>query len=134
MNGYAGNDDLNSFAVSGLSAENDTRQVNTVLYCMGESTEHTLTSTNISHEDWGRYATVIAKFDAIFQVWKKVIIEFTHSSISVTKRRVSQLADNSVYGELKDNLIHDHNLSGFATKQCLQLDPDFTLEKAKIIV
>ena len=55
-------------------------------------------------------------------------------SISATERRASQLADNCVYGELKDNLIHDQNLSGFATKQWLQLDPGFTLEKAKIIV
>ena len=36
---------------SGLTAEDDDRQVSTPLYCMGEDTEDTLTSTNILAAD-----------------------------------------------------------------------------------
>ena len=60
---------------SGLTAEDDSRQISTLLYCMGDNAEDTLASTDISHADRSRYATVIAKFDAFFQVRKNVIFK-----------------------------------------------------------
>jgi hypothetical protein len=36
---------------SGLSEESDERQISTLLYCMGEDVEDTLTSTTITEEE-----------------------------------------------------------------------------------
>ena len=46
-----------------LSAEDDDKQVSTLLYCMGEDAEDTLTSTNISTADRKKYNVVIRQFD-----------------------------------------------------------------------
>ena len=48
---------------SGLSIEDDTRQVCTLLYCLGEEAEDVLKSTNITEEERKVYATVLGKFD-----------------------------------------------------------------------
>lgn len=40
---------------SGLSEDRDAKQVSTLLYCMGQDTEETLASTNISDGDRGKY-------------------------------------------------------------------------------
>ena len=53
---------------SGLSAEDDDRQVSTLLYCMGEDAEDTLTSTNISAADQKKYDAVIGQFNRFFKV------------------------------------------------------------------
>ena len=53
---------------SGLSTESDERQISTVLYCMGEDAEETLTSTNITEVDRKVYTKVIEKFDELFKV------------------------------------------------------------------
>ena len=58
---------------SGLSGESDERQISTLLYCMGEDAEETLTSTNITEEDRKEYARVVRKFDEFFKVRKNVI-------------------------------------------------------------
>ena len=60
---------------SGLSKEPEERQVNTLLYCLGEEAEDILTSTNISDEDRKSYASVLGKFDGFFKIRKNVIIE-----------------------------------------------------------
>ena len=60
---------------SGLASESEERQVSTLLYCMGEAAEDTLSSTNISSEDRKKYESVMAKFDTFFNVRKNVIFE-----------------------------------------------------------
>ena len=40
---------------SGLSRESEERQVNTLLYCLGEEAEDILASTNIGEEDRKKY-------------------------------------------------------------------------------
>lgn len=60
---------------SGLAGEAEERQVSTLLYCMGEDAEETLTSTGIFDEDRKKYAAVIHKFDNFFKVRKNVIYE-----------------------------------------------------------
>ena len=60
---------------SGLSGESDERHISTLLYCMGEDAEETLTSTNITEEDRKEYARVVRKFDEFFKVRKNVIFE-----------------------------------------------------------
>ena len=48
---------------SGLSEESGDRQVSTLMYCMGEDAEDTLTSTNISVGDRKKYDTVFKPYD-----------------------------------------------------------------------
>lgn len=48
---------------SGLNKESEERQVSTLVYCMGNSADDVLTSTNISAEDRKKYDSVVTKFD-----------------------------------------------------------------------
>ena len=48
---------------SGLALESEERQVSTLLYCMGEAAEDTLSSTGISSEGKKKFKTVMEKFD-----------------------------------------------------------------------
>ena len=43
---------------SGLSAEEDVRQISALLYCMGDEAEDTLTSTNVSEDARKEYSRV----------------------------------------------------------------------------
>jgi len=61
--------------MSGLSKEDEERQISTLLYCLGEDADDVLTSTNISEESRKKYTDVLAKFDTHFQVRKNVIFE-----------------------------------------------------------
>ena len=60
---------------SGLSKENQEKQVNTLLYCLGEEADDVLILTNISKESRKNYDDVLAKFDAHFKVRQNIIIE-----------------------------------------------------------
>ena len=60
---------------SGLASESETRQIDTLLYCMGEEAEDVLSSTNISEDDRKKYDSVIAKFEEHFKVRRNVIFE-----------------------------------------------------------
>lgn len=60
---------------SGLGNESQQKQVPTFLYCMGESGEDFLTSTDISADDHKMFESVIAKFDSFFKARKNVILE-----------------------------------------------------------
>jgi len=54
--------------VSGLSAESDTRQVSTLLYCMGKEDEDVLSSTNITTEERKTYEAVLGKLNDYYKV------------------------------------------------------------------
>ena len=60
---------------AGLNKEEEPRQVSTLLYCLGEEADDVLSSTNVTDEDRKKYATIIVKFDAFFQVRKNVILK-----------------------------------------------------------
>ena len=60
---------------SGLSEESEKRQVNTLLYCLGEEGEDLLRSTNIIEDERKSYSSVRAKLNGFFQVRKSVIFE-----------------------------------------------------------
>ena len=53
---------------AGLSGEDEQRQVNTLLYCLGPEAEDVLTSTGISSEERKKYASVLKKLDDFFQI------------------------------------------------------------------
>ena len=128
---------------SGLSAEEDTRQISALLYCMGDEAEDTLVSTNISEGDRKKYSTVIAKFDAFFIVRKNVIFERARfngrsqregESVEHFITSLYNLAENCDYREMKAELIRDRIVVGIrnrALSEQLQLDAELTLETAK---
>ncbi len=60
---------------SNLSTDSELRQVNTLLYCMGDQVEEVLQSTNPTEEEWKKYDTVLQKFDDYFKVRKNTIYE-----------------------------------------------------------
>jgi len=60
---------------SGLSDAAAAKQINTLLYAMGEEAETVLASTNITQEERAVYNTVINKFDSFFKVTRNVIFE-----------------------------------------------------------
>ena len=62
-------------SASGLDQEDETRQVSTLLYCLGEEAHDVLTSTNIPEADRKKYAKVMEKFDEHFKVRRNVIFE-----------------------------------------------------------
>ena len=62
-------------SASGLSGEDEPRQVSTLLYCMGQEADDVLTSTNITEAERRSYGSVMAKLDGHFQVRRNVIFE-----------------------------------------------------------
>ena len=71
---------------SGLSAEEDVRQISALLYCMGDEAEDTLASTNVSEDDRKEYSRVIAKFDAFFKVRKTLSLREPVSTAAVREK------------------------------------------------
>ena len=130
---------------SGLATEGDTKQVSTLLYCMGETAEDVLTSTDISKDDKRKFDSVIAKFDSFFKVRKNVIFErarFNRRSkedgelVEEFITSLYQLVENCEYGVLQDQMIRDRIVVGIrdqALSQRMQLNRDLTLEKAKTL-
>ena len=130
---------------SGLSADDD-RQVSTLLYCMGEEAEDTLTSTNISAADRKKYDAVIGQFDRFFRVRKNVIFERAifnrrcqgqNETAEQFITSLYSLGENCEYRELKDQMIRDRIVVGIRDQSQsarLQMDPELTLEKAKTLV
>ena len=128
---------------SGLSTEDDLRQVSTLLYCLGQDAEDILRSPNISAENRGSYTAVLAAFDAFFKVRRNVIFERARfnrrnqqEGESVEKYIVAlySLSENCEYGDLRDEMIRDRLVVGIkdvSLSERLQTDPNLTLEKAK---
>ena len=59
----------------GLIEESPTKQVNTLLYCLGEEADAVLASTHATEEERKSYDSVLGKFDSFFKVRKNVIYE-----------------------------------------------------------
>ena len=62
---------------------------------MSDNAEDILASTDISHADRSGYATVIAKFDALFQEQKDLIFERSRGSTGATKKKASPQSNSS---------------------------------------
>ncbi len=76
------------------------KQVNTLLYCMGEEADAVLSSTNVTAEERAVYETVLGKFNAFFQVRRNVIFE---------RARFNQR--NQLSGETMEQYIMDVQVS-----------------------
>ena len=100
-------------------------------------------STCITEEERKKYADVLSKFNAFFQVCKNVIVErarFNRRNQLETESTeqfitvLYSLAENCEYGALKNEMIRDCLVVGVRDtflSERLQMDPDLTLEKAK---
>ena len=134
---------------SGLAADEDqTRQVSTLLYCLGGEADDVLTSTNITEEERKQYASVLKKLDDFFKVRRNVIFErarFNGRNQLDTETAESYitvlygllLVENCEYGALRDEMLRDRLVVGIRDKSLsekLQLDAALTLEKAKTTI
>ena len=127
---------------SGLANEDDAKQVSTLLYCLGEGAEDTLSSTNISKKDRESYGAVVKKLDDYFGVRRNIIFERARfnrrdqlegETADEYIATLFGLAENCEYGGLKDELVRDRLVVGIRDETLsrqLQLDPELTLQKA----
>ena len=60
---------------SGLVDDAAAKQVNALLYTLGEEAEGVLTSVSVTAEERRVYATVLGKFNGFFKVRRNVIFE-----------------------------------------------------------
>eukprot|EP00731_Ephydatia_muelleri_P009839 Em0005g425a len=132
---------------SGLCNEDESRQVSTLLYCLGEGAEEVLQATATSLEKAKKqYREAIETFEIYFRVKRNVIYERArfNSRNQLEGEPVEQyvlslhsLARNCEYGTLQEELIRDRIVIGIRDKALsrrLQLDADLTLEKAMRLV
>ena len=124
---------------SGLSKEDEERQVSTLLYCLGKEADDVLTSMNISMESRKKYNDVLAKFDAHFKVRKNIIFERARfnrrtqeedESVKQFITSLYSLADNCEYCDMKEELIRDRLVVGIkdiALSERLHIDEALTL-------
>ena len=130
---------------SALADDSEKRQVNTLLYCLGQDSEEILEAQGIT-EELKKYSTVVEKFDAYFNVRANPIYaERARLSKRVQKPgetaeqyilALYALAENCGYGSvaLKQDAIRDRlvvRMRDSRLSQRLQLDSTLTLEKAK---
>ena len=130
-------------SASGLNKEDETRQVSTLLYCLGEEAEDVLVSTNITDESRKKYADVMAKLDSYFKVRRNLVFE--RAKFNRRDQREGESAEEYItelyalietceFNELRDEMLRDRLIVGIRDKglsEKLQLDTDLTLEKAK---
>ena len=113
-------------SASVLKAEEDPRQVDALVYCMGEEADSVLASTHISAEDRKKNDAVVGKFDAYFKVRRN-----TAGKSQVQPNRTCE------HGELKEEMLRDRLVVGIqdlTLSEKLQTDPELTLEKAKTMI
>lgn len=123
---------------SGLSEENNSKQISMLLNCMGEEADNILSSTDVSEDDRTKYDSMM---DAFFKVRRNIICErgrFNRCNQIVGEQYITQLyqlAENCEYpSKIREKMIRDRLAVGIkdaALSAALQLDTDLTLEKAK---
>ena len=130
-------------AASGLDKESEERQVSTLLYCLGDTADDVLTSTNITEEDRKKYDSVIVKFDDFFKVRKNVIFErakfnrrnqLPGESAEKYITALYHLVETCDYGEFKEEMLRDRIVVGMrdiGLSERLQMDAKLTLDKVK---
>ena len=60
---------------SGLDGDPPLKQVNTLLYCLGEEADTVLSSTNVTEDERKEYTSVCRKLDEFFKVRRNIIFE-----------------------------------------------------------
>ena len=77
-------------SASGLDKE-ETRQVSTLMYRLGEDAEGVLVSTNIGDDDRKKYREVMSKFAEYFKVRRNIIYE--RAKFNTRDQREGETAD-----------------------------------------
>ena len=118
------------------------RQVNTLLYTMGEGAEDIFQSFNLSEEYAKNYDVVVERFQRHFVSRRN--INFERAKFNSHKQEDGETADSFItslyglaehcaFGQLHDKLIRDHIVVGIRDTDLskkLQLDPELNLQKA----
>ena len=113
----------------------------------GRDSQDVLGSTDITTDKNKHNGEVIKKFDTFFKVRKNIIFKWMCFNLRcqeegetteqfITSLYQFNLVEDCKYGALKDQMIHDRIVVGIRDKvlsQCLQLDPDLTMEKVKTL-
>ena len=106
---------------SGLSGKEESRQVSTLLYCLGE--EDVLLSVRCDEKAKKKYSEVMGAFEAYFSVRGNLIFERAqfNSRTQAEGESVEQyvvalhsLARNCAYGQLTEELIRDRLVIGIS--------------------
>lgn len=128
--------------VSGLNKKDETVQVNTLVYAMGNEAEDIFHSFGLGEEDAKKYDTVNGKFQEHFVSRRNVIFE--RAKFNQRKQPEGESADSFItalytlvehceYGQLKDEMIRDRIVVGIRDSKLsekLQLNPKLKLEEA----
>ena len=129
------------FTGSGLGSKDETVQVDTLIYCMGEEAEAIFQSFNLTAEEQKKYQTVLDKFANHFARKKNVIYERTKfnsrfqaegESVEAFINELISLARFCEYGGLKEEMIRDRIVVGIRDARLserLQMDAELTLQK-----
>ena len=126
----------------GLKDASASKQVNTLLYCVGEETESVLKSTKVTEGETKNHETVLEKLDSLFHVRRNVIFERAHFSPrcqlsgELVEQYIVELYNLVEHCNYED-LIRDRLVVGILDKtlwEHLQLDPALTLEKVKQMI
>ena len=127
---------------SGLTAKEETSQINTLIYAMGDEADDILTSLKLTEAQKKKYDVVLQKFEGYFVKRRNPIFE--RAKFNSRKQEEGEpvdsfitalhcLAEHCGYGELHDEMIRDRLVVGLgdaSLSERLQMDPDLTLEKA----
>ena len=128
--------------VSGLSEKEEVHQVNTLVYCMGDTADNILCSLGLTSDEKKVYATVKTKFKSHFVKHRNVIFECCKfnqrkqeegESVNSFITDLHGLTEHCNYGGLRNEMIRDRivvGLSSSSVSMKLQTDPELTLEKA----
>lgn len=128
---------------SGLDKQEEATQVNTLLYVMGDAAEDIFASFSwTTVTDAGKYAPVVAKFEAHFIPRRNVIHERymfykrhqqPDESVDAFITALYTLSEHCEFGTNRDEQIRDHIVLGIRDgdlSKKLQIVPDLTLTKA----
>ena len=130
---------------SGLTDKDETVQVHTLIYSMGDAADDILKSFHLTEEEMKTYDTVKDKFNNHFVKKHNVIYE--RACFNQRRQEEGETFDNYVtalyglvehckYGSLQSEMIRDRIIVGLRDRKLserLQLEADLTLEKAVAI-
>ena len=127
---------------SGLTVKEETSQINTLIYAIGDEADDILTSLKLTEAQKRKYDVVRQKFEPYIVKRRNPIFE--RAKFNQRKQEEGVPVDSFItalyclveycgYGELHDEIIRDRLVVGLCDadlSERLQMDADLTLEKA----
>lgn len=127
---------------SNLNVSSEEKQINTLIYCMGDEADDVLRGIEVAEADRGTYKGVSDAFQTYFVVTKNTIYERAKFNMRMQNEGESvdsfvtalyALAEHCQYGLLRDELIRDRIVVGLRDvrlSERMQLDAKLTLKSA----